>query len=251
MRQSRGRVLGGATSRGVAALAAVASLTLVGCSENSGVTAKARPDGEILAAISLSAGDAADANQFGLIAGGDEVAGETTLDLCAGDYPSEELRVARRQVEIAGDPLWVSSEAVIYQSSSAAAQAMSELTEVVQSCGSQGNDGGSSGNNTVAFPAAEDIANPTLTWKFSDPPDAGWPATAGVERQAYKFTVSDANGAASSFVTAYLRRGRVLLAAYTSPPDSQKKLVLHSPTMAKFVSVLANRLAALPAADVR
>lgn len=231
----------------------MASFALAGCSDSgAGVTTQARSAGEILSAISLSASDAADAGGFGLIAGGDQVAGETTLDLCAGDYPSEKLRVARRQVEIAADPLWVSSEAVVYQSAKAAGQAMSELSKTVAACDSGTADDSTDddGTETVRFPAADDPATPTLTWKFSDPPDGNWPDTAGVNRQAYKFTVSGSDGSSSSFLTTYMRRGRVLLAAYTSPPDSQQKLVVHSPSMAKFVTVLANRLAALPAADV-
>lgn len=308
----------------LAAALAVTALVAGGCSGEFTIGTSARTDSEILDAVSLSEQDAADPGDFSLMDGGDQVVNEVTLDLCDADYPSEALRVARRQVQISGQPGWVSSEAVIYDSPDAAEQALYELEQAVAECDGEGGQSGNaqgaqqagqtapatrpvaktprpetsnedptagptaeptdeattdpsdastsvptedptgdpggddddlipeptdepSPDGTLLFP--EDPGQPSLTWKFGDAPDADWPQVAGVSRQAYSFEVSDGNDALS-YVSTYLRRGRVLLAVYVSPPGSQAELIRNSPTEAKLINVMSNRLAALPAADV-
>jgi hypothetical protein len=70
--------------------------------------------------------------------GGGSVVGETTLDLCAGAYPSESLRTGRLQVEYthAGPAVGVSNEVVTYLAGGAQ-QALKEVAAVARSCARQ------------------------------------------------------------------------------------------------------------------
>lgn len=62
---------------------------------------------------------------------------DPTLDLCAGNYPSENSRVARRQISVTkvGSPYqFLSSETVRYSSTAAASSAYSELKKSYEDC---------------------------------------------------------------------------------------------------------------------
>jgi hypothetical protein len=192
-------------------------------------------DAELLQAVSLTPEDAAPEAVFEPYEGGDEVVGRTSLDLCYGDFPSEELRVGRNQVGI-GDTAgqaWVSSEAILYGTPDEAEQAMGELERAREEC------------PDTPVPPPQPERDP-LTWAFEDPPDDDWPAEPGVRRQAYAFTVTSAEGEEWTSTATYLQRGRMILALYTSPPDGPAAVIRNAPTPARFVEVMGNRLAALP-----
>lgn len=197
-------------------------------------------DAEMLAAVSLTEGDASADAVFSPLEGGTEVEGRTSLDLCFGQFPSEADRVGRQQVGIS-DPeqtIWVSSEAILYGTPEQARKAMSELDEARQQCPDE------------PVPAPGDEAS-ELTWTFTDPPDAGWPQEPGVDRQAYAFTVRDADGQERVGTATYLQRGRMVLALYAAPPDGPASAVRNAPSPARFTEVMANRLGELPGAALQ
>lgn len=251
-------------SRGLACgfVAAAGLAVLAGCGLPAELgLGRANPDDVILSAVGLRESDAASDAQFGVLDHGDEVTGQVSLDLCAADYPSEGQRQARHQVAIsqASAGTWVSTESLLYSSESAAEQAMAELADAVDNCSSS--TGGllpqpgdkevgyqQAGGQQVLFPTADDQG---LKWSFEPAPDADWPQTRGIVRQAYQFEVSDQFGDSYSYQSTYLRRGRLLVAAYVTPPGAQADAITNSPSAARFIEVLAARMAALPASDVR
>jgi hypothetical protein len=170
-----------------------------------------------------------------LIPGGDQVQGETTLDLCNGTFPSEALRTARRQVAAvdAQGVAVLSTEAVLYRDPAASAQAFAELRSVAAHCPST--------------PVTSPVGEPTVTTHFNAAPDASWPQTPGVERVAYDFNTTDqAGGQALHSVAVYLRHGRALLAVYFSRPDAAQPAISGQTTLGGIVNVFAERLAQLP-----
>jgi Protein of unknown function (DUF2510) len=171
-----------------------------------------------------------------LIPGGDQVQGETTLDLCNGTFPSEALRTARRQVAAvdAQGVAVLSTEAVLYRDAAASAQAFAELRSVAAHCPST--------------PVTSPVGEPTVTTHINAAPDAAWPQTPGVERVAYDFNSTDqAGGLPQHSVAVYLRHGRALLAVYFSRPDAAQPAISGQTTLGGIVNVFAQRLAQLPA----
>lgn len=221
MRARRGRT---------AVVALAATLLLTGCQQVRQVLVGPSDD-ELLEAVSLAQRDAAPAATFELNPGGDEVAGQVSLDLCYGDFPSEALRVARHQVSV-GDQsgAWVSSEAILYDSPAEAEQAMGELRRAQRDCPEGPVDSGD---------------GESVTWRFAAAPDTAWPQEPGIARQAYAFTVS-ASGQSWQGTATYLQRGRMILALYAAPPGAPAELVRNAPDPARFVAVMARRLATLP-----
>lgn len=224
----------------MAAMAVVGCLALGGCQQVRQALA-GTSDSELMAAVSLTEHDAADDAVFQPYEGGTEVAGEVSLDLCFGQFPSEELRIGRLQVGIGSlsDRSWVSSEAILYSTPQEADQAMAELAEARTGCP----DG--------PVPAPRPDREP-LQWRFDDAPDAAWPATPdGVARQAYAFTATDPAGDTWSSTATYLQRGRMILALYSTPPDGPASTIRNAPGPARFVEVMTNRLMSLPADALR
>jgi len=94
------------------------------------------PVQEFLSNLSLKTSDLSNGVKVKLIDKGDTLSG-ATLDFCAGSYPSETLRVARRQVaafDSAGAFAGFSTEVVQYESSDAAMQAITELVTRKTAC---------------------------------------------------------------------------------------------------------------------
>lgn len=236
-----------ATRRVVVGILVVALLALTGCQWSWHIGPR-QGDAEVLPKVSLRARDASAQAEFALVPHGDEVAGQVSLDLCQTGYPSEAKRVARHQVQINdASGRRVSSEAIAYESADAAGQAMTELAKVAAKCRATGTGGGSAVIQGVSVRAGDDGG---LRWSFEPDPDADWPQTAGVARQAYAFEISDMLGASASFVSTYLRRGRILVAVYVSPPDSSAEVLKNAPSQARLVEVISARLASLPQSDV-
>ena len=91
----------------------------------------------VVARVVLSTSDVASGYVVKLIPGGDQVAGQVTLDYCGYHYTSETHRVARRQVALytsAGQAVGASNEVVAYDTSAHAAEALAQFTAAVKRC---------------------------------------------------------------------------------------------------------------------
>jgi hypothetical protein len=233
--------MGGRSRRPGRRLAAAGALLagvalLAGCGSIGEVVGSLDPptDVELLEAVSLTEADAAGAAVFQEYEGGNEVAGRTSLDLCFGEFPSEELRTGRRQVgigDVAGEA-WVSSEAILYETPAQAQQGMRELREAREACPGEA-------------VGPRDGDGEAVVWGFLDAPDDDWPAEPGVQRQAYAFTTTGADGEQTTSTATYLRRGRMILALYVTPPDGAGVAIRNAPDAARFTEVMTNRLEAL------
>jgi hypothetical protein len=91
------------------------------------------------------------------------------------------------------------------------------------------------------------VGEPTVTTRFSAPPDKSWPTSAGVDRAAFAFTSTDQFGQTAQQVAVYLRRGRVLEGVYFGRPAGAQPAVDGNTTIAGIVRVFEERIAALPA----
>ncbi len=223
------------TGRGTA-LVVAAALLLSGCTQLQRIgDSLGSSDAELLAAVSLTETDAAAGSVFQPYDGGTEVFGRTSLDLCFGDFPSEDLRSGRNQVEIGDEAgtAWVSSEAILYPTPEDAEQAMAELDKAREECPT----------GPVEPPEPDRDA---LAWEFAPAPDADWPQEPGVTRQAYEFQATNPAGETWTSTATYLQRGRMILALYATPPDSPAATLHNAPDRARFVEVMGNRLASLP-----
>ena len=202
---------------------------------NQAPAAPADPSAATLSGLGIVRSDLAPTVPFGLLPGGTSVTGQTTLDLCNGTFPSETLRTARRQVEVAGAQgnVTLSTESVLYTSPSATAQAFSELKSVVAKC------------PATAVPSP--VGEATVTTHFNAAPDGSWPQVAGVERLAYDFTATDSSGQTQHGIAVYLRHGRVLMGVYFDQPSGTQVAVAGQTTIPGIVNVFANRLAKVPA----
>ena len=224
------------TGRG-AVLMVAAVAVLSGCSQlqRIGDSLTDPTDTELLAAVSLTESDAAQGAVFQPYEGGDAVLGETSLDLCFADFPSEDLRSGRNQVGIGDEAgtAWVSSEAILYPTPEDAEQAMGELAKAREECPSE----------PVEPPQPDREA---LAWEFLPAPDDDWPQEPGITRQAYEFEVTNPAGETFTSTATYLQRGRMILALYATPPTSPTDVLKNAPEQARFVEVMTNRLAGLP-----
>ena len=94
------------------------------------------PDASALSGLVVQQADVGPTPNVQLLPGGNEVAGEATLDLCNGRFASEAHRTARLQdvvLDSQGNGL-LSTEAVLYSTVGESAQAFSELRAVVAKC---------------------------------------------------------------------------------------------------------------------
>jgi hypothetical protein len=196
----------------------------------------ADPATAALAQMVVNQGDVPSTVGVQPLVGGDQVSGQTTLDLCNGTFPSESLRSARLQVAVVdsqGDTP-ISTEAVAYQNPAATAKAFTELKATAAACPS----------NPVVSPVGE----PTVATKFNPAPDGSWPQVAGVDRLAFDFVSTDGTGQTHHSVAVYLRRGRFLMGVYFSQPDGAQIAVSNQTTIPGIVNLFASRMAAVPPA---
>lgn len=220
---------------GLATAAAAGVLLLSGCQQIADIVG-GPTDAEMLQAASLTPDDVAADALFEPYPNGDQVVGETSLDLCYGRFDTEDLRVGRRQVGIgdAAGEAWVSSEAILYSWPAEAEEAMRELEQAQESCPDSPVDPPQPGRDP-------------LTWQFGDPPDGQWPQEPGIRRQSYAFTVIGPDGDERAGTATYLQRGRMILALYATPGNASTSTLANSPDAARFVDVMSRRLAAIPA----
>jgi hypothetical protein len=161
-----------------------------------------------------------------------------TLDLCNGTFPSESQRTARLQVAAvdAQGETALSTEAVLYSSGAATAEAFKQLRETAAACPDK--------------PVDSPVGLPSVTTRFGPAPDADWGQVPSVERLAFAFeTVSD-SGETTKSVAVYLRRGRALLGVYFSHTDAPTAVVEGKTALGDIVNIFANRLAKLPVAAI-
>jgi hypothetical protein len=200
--------------------------------------ASADPDTAVLRGLVIQQSDVAGTQPVVLIPGGNLVAGQVTLDLCNGTFPSESSRTARLQIaegDAQGNGV-LSTEAVLYQSAAATAKAFEELKQAAAKCPSS------------PVPGANGA--PTVRTTFKSRPDGSWPQTPTVDRLAYDFVATDESGQTQHTIAVYLRRGRVLLGIYFLAPDDPQPPVAGKTSIPDIVTLFASRLAALPPAAV-
>jgi hypothetical protein len=203
--------------------------------------ASSDPAAGMLSRLDVTQADAPRGYSVSLLQGGNQVAGQVTLDLCNGTYASESLRTARRQVDLT-DPagnLVLSTEAVLYASPAATSQAFSELTQRAANC-----------PQTFLPPPPGEDGLPNSKTTFAAPPDGSWPSVAGVDRLAYAFTSTDEQGNSDNSIAVYLRHGRALLGLYFSNPAPTEPTVAGKTTVEGIVEVFEQRLAQLPPGTV-
>jgi hypothetical protein len=157
-----------------------------------------------------------------LYEGGDQVAGQVTLDFCGFDFRSEANRVARRQVGIlfphAGKVLY-SNEVVAYDSDAHAAAALEEVRASVKACRSSR----SMGSTVAGVPDGRTVARQRTDRNL---------------RVADNTVVTAAftpRGSQRSFrqVMYYQRQGAVLSAVYFATPGKPSKQQKH---MARYMA---------------
>ena len=190
------------------------------------------PSAPLLAQLIVSDADVAPALTVAGLQGGNSLS-QPTLDLCNGHFPSEAMRTARLQVAAVDQQngTVLSTEAVLYSSGAGTTAAFTELHAAAAGC--------------PAGPVDSPVGEPAVTTRFGPAPDGGWPQVPSVQRLAFAFDSTNANGETSHSVAVYLRRGRALLGVYFSAPDTPPA-VQGRTTMADIVNLFAARLAKLP-----
>jgi hypothetical protein len=187
--------------------------------------------------VSLRQSDVVNGVVVGLITNGDQLT-RPTLDLCNGTFASEALRTARWQVAAvaANGNAPLSTEAVLYRSAPAGAQAMAEVREVATRCPDK--------------PVVSPVGEPTATTRFNAAPDTKWDDTPNVDRAAYDVTATNAQGGSFHSVVVYLRRGRVLVGLYFLRPDAPQSFFADKTAIGDIVRVFESRMAGLSASAV-
>jgi hypothetical protein len=237
-----GRGMSRREARAALAAGVVVALVLTACSSSNtkvsppSATTPTGSNAGALPSLSVQPTDVPNTFTVVLYPQGDQVQGQVTLDLCDANYPSEKLRVARRQVAVGDEQqqLVLSTEAVAYQSAAATQQAFSELRSAAAKCP----------NDFVPSPSA----GVPLKTVFNPPPDGNWPAVPNVDRLAFDMNVSDQQGNTNHTTAVYLRRGRILLGVYFFfVPNEDIPAVDGQTTVQGIVNVFATRLSKLPA----
>ena len=191
----------------------------------------------VLMQVVLRPSDVPAGFDVGLYKGGDQVAGQVTLDLCGATFPSEAFRIARRQVAVvSGQTEYFSTEAVMYANAADRAEAVNEVMHAVAAC-------------PTGFVQGNVAGEPPLKTTFAASPDADWPATAGIDRLALDLTVSDQQGDSEREVQVFLSRGALLLGLYFHMPQ-QEPPIAGQTTAQGVARVFAGRLSGLSAAVV-
>jgi hypothetical protein len=191
-----------------------------------------------LRAIVVQPTDTTTALTVRLVPAGTQVQGQPTLDLCNGSFPSESLRTARLQdvaLDNTGSAV-LSTEAVLYSSTSATLQAFRELRDVAARC--------------PRTPVSSPNGEATVTTIFEPSPDATWPHTPTVDRVAFSFHTTNGVGQTRHSIAVYLRRGRILLGVYFARPDTLQPAIAGRNTIVGIVELFSTRIAQLPASTV-
>lgn len=170
------------------------------------------------------------------LANGKELAGQPTLDVCSGSFPSELKRQARFQVaayDNGGVFTGYSSEAVVYGTPADAAQGLKEIREAQASCkpgtlAERPPDG-----KVTYFPANPSSLIPLATKSTMLPLG---------QRAIDEMKLRLANGSASRIVSIYQVSGRFLSALYFSSSDDSPVTPTLAKDLIKTSEALAQRL---------
>jgi hypothetical protein len=165
-----------------------------------------------------------------LMSGGDEVAGQVTLDECGQHFPSERLRVARHQIVSvdASGHVTLSNENVVYRRAADASHALRELRTAIATCPP---------NDFVLSALAN---QPPIRSRFTAIP-AHSTASLLPDRVAVRMDIATQTGPSQTSYAVYQRRGRILVVVYGRA----------SIRTLEEARILARRLSAVPAAFVK
>jgi hypothetical protein len=191
---------------------------------SSSANAASSPTGDPLSSIGLTPADLPAGDTMKLLPGGDQAAGQVTLDMCGADFPSETLRTDRLQhaaTNSSGKRV-VSDEAVRYRSASAAAQALTELRKAVSGCDP----------STFQISHVEEM--PPLQYALVPLPESQLTGLAK-DHVGFSATLTSQTGKTESTVLIFQRRGAMLVGIYGAIPE----------TTLPFAQVVATRLGAL------
>lgn len=186
--------------------------------------------GSLLSDLAMRRQDVPGTARIVLFQGGNEVAGQVTLDECGHQFPSERLRVARHQiasVDASGHPT-LSNENVAYGTAADASQALRELRAAIATCPPN------------EFVPSAIAGQPPIRSRFTPIP-ANSTAHLLPDRVAVQIDSATQDGRSETSYAVYQRRGRILIAVYG--PES-------TPTLSE-ARILARRLSAVPAALVK
>ena len=145
---------------------------------------------------------------FELIPGGDEVAGQVTLDMCGVEFPSEALRVARHQriARDSADELIINNENVRYRDADAAAQGLAELRAAIAQC------------DPDAFIESTVSGVPPLKYRIQEiAPDRL--SSLSADRVAITADVTSQEGETVTYTLIYQRRGALLVGTFSGSAD--------------------------------
>jgi hypothetical protein len=185
-------------------------------------TAPALTDDQLVASLVIPAAGLGAGTTSAPLPGGDQVAGEVTLDVCGGKFPSEALRTARRQVQYAVRGKPAASQEVVTYRTGGVAQAMREVGHAIATCP----------HHPVASPVA---GVPPLTYTLTRLPHrAPWPATT----QAYRVQATDGHQVQVS-IGIFMWNGHVFTGIY-GPADASGG---PSPTVLTLAAAAATTLA--------
>lgn len=223
----------------VAALVSLAVLGTAGCGSDDDTAAVGAvqlttptPSPSVLVnRVALRPADLPPGTKVKLLSGGDQVAGQVTLDFCGFDFTSEANRVARRQVVIKfphAGKVGYSNEVVAYDNDAHAAAALDEVRSSVTACPSH-----RFMNSTVAGqPDQRSVArlrtDPNL--RMADNTVVTADITPRGSHRSIRFTMF------------FQRQGTVLSAVYMATPEKPSKQQQH---LARYMAQKAGfRLAA-------
>jgi len=219
-------------------VAVVLALACAGCSASGGSDGDeqrstttediARDEQAFLAALALDRSDVRRGEEAELIDGGDEVAGQVTLDFCGAAFATESHRLARHQEAILdGTGEYVGgTEAVRYEPGQAA-RAVDEMRDAIASC-----DPDELSDSTVGgVPAMRILSEPIDDSLLPDVAD---------DHVAIVATASMEDGTQQQGSLIYQRRGDVLIGSYDPGNDRAVELA----------NAAGRRLAAVPADQI-
>jgi hypothetical protein len=187
-----------------------------------------------LAPLGLTAADVTNGYRVDLVEDGTDLM-KPTLGFCAKDYPSEEAREARRRLVIvgpSGEQPGILSEAVLYTTPKAAAQALDELRTATATCDSSVAIGTGGASFTVEQTPVSDL-------------DLSGFVAPGSRVVIASTLTNTADGSTANLLTAYQVRGRAMVVLYFQNAAGEEFTDEQRTAFALLGKKLAARLGAL------
>jgi len=184
---------------GIVVLAAAGASASVAADQSS-----ASASSRSLASTVLKASQVDPGYRSEVIPGGQQVAGQVTLDLCYFTFPSESLRTARLQeayVKASSDPE-ISNEVVTYRGVGAL-DALDELRLAVKSCPSTPRTGPTAGEQQPVTWHETPLSVPHLTSEYVAVRQVATGVVNGTKRSMTGFAIYQFNGSTMSGVYGY------------------------------------------------